>query len=60
MPLINRMFPGAPRTPGRIRRYAKVDAPRRIVVGIGTVGVLSFDALRWCVNVGVTRLGACR
>ena len=25
----------------RVRRYAKVDAPRRVVVGIGTVGALS-------------------
>ena len=36
----------------RVRRYAKVDAPRRVVVGIGTVGAVSFDALRWCSSVG--------
>jgi CRISPR-associated endonuclease Cas1 len=38
----------------RVRRYAKVDAPRRVVVGIGTVGAVSFDALRWCSSVGTS------
>jgi hypothetical protein len=32
----------------RLRRYSKIDPPRRVVVGIGTVGAVSFDALRWC------------
>jgi CRISPR-associated endonuclease Cas1 len=38
----------------RVRRYAKVDAPRRVVVGIGTVGAVSFDALRFCSSVGTS------
>ena len=44
----------------RIRRYSKVDAPRRVVVGVGTVGAVTFDALRWCSSVGtsVVVLGA--
>ena len=44
----------------RIRRYPKVDAPHRVVVGIGTVGAVSFDALRWCSSVGtsIVALGA--
>ena len=41
----------------RVRRYAKVDAPRRVVVGIGTVGAVSFDALRWCSSVGTCSRG---
>jgi CRISPR-associated endonuclease Cas1 len=36
----------------RIRRYSKIRPPRRVVVGIGTVGAISLDALRWCVRVG--------
>ncbi len=36
----------------RVRRYSKVDPPRRVVVGIGTEGVLSLGALRWCAQVG--------
>ena len=36
----------------RLRRYSKIDPPRRVVVGIGTVGSVSFDALRWCSRVG--------
>jgi CRISPR-associated protein Cas1 len=36
----------------RTRRYSKVDPPRRVVVGIGTVGAVSLDALRWCSSVG--------
>ena len=36
----------------RVRRYAKVAAPLRVVVVIGTVGAVSFDALRWCSSVG--------
>jgi len=32
----------------RIRRYTKLDAPRRLVVGVGTVGTMSMDAFRWC------------
>ncbi len=36
----------------RVRRYAKVDAPAKVVVGIGTTGAVSFDALRWCSSVG--------
>ena len=36
----------------RLRRYSKVHPPRRVAVGIGTVGVVSFDALRWCSKVG--------
>jgi CRISPR-associated endonuclease Cas1 len=35
-----------------VRRYSKIDPPRRVVVGIGTVGAVSFDALRWCSKVG--------
>ena len=38
----------------RVRRYPKVDPPRRVVVGIGTVGNLSFDAVRWCSQVGTS------
>ncbi|MBF6558173.1 MAG: CRISPR-associated endonuclease Cas1 [Acidimicrobiales bacterium] len=38
----------------RIRRYAKVDGPSRVVVGIGTAGAVSFDALRWCSATGST------
>jgi CRISPR-associated endonuclease Cas1 len=38
----------------RVRRFAKVDAPRRVVVGIGTVGGVTFDALRWCSSVGTS------
>jgi CRISPR-associated endonuclease Cas1 len=38
----------------RVRRYAKVDAPARVVVGIGTVGAVSLDALRWCSSVGTS------
>jgi CRISPR-associated endonuclease Cas1 len=38
----------------RVRRYPKVDPPRRLVVGIGTVGTLSFDAVRWCSQVGTS------
>lgn len=36
----------------RVRRFTKVEPPSRLVVGIGTVGGVSLDALRWCVNVG--------
>ncbi|MGP0108114.1 MAG: CRISPR-associated endonuclease Cas1 [Acidimicrobiales bacterium] len=36
----------------RLRRYSKIDPPRRVVVGIGTVGAVSLDALRWCSSVG--------
>ncbi len=36
----------------RIRRYSKINPPRRVVVGIGTVGAVSLDALRWCSRVG--------
>jgi CRISPR-associated endonuclease Cas1 len=36
----------------RVRRFTKIDPPRRLVIGIGTVGILSLGALRWCVNVG--------
>lgn len=32
----------------RLRRIAKVDAPRRLVVGGGAEGIVTFDALRWC------------
>jgi CRISPR-associated endonuclease Cas1 len=44
----------------RVRRFAKVDAPRRLVVGIGTQGIVSIDALRFCARVGtpVVVLGA--
>lgn len=38
----------------RLRRYAKTEAPSRVVVGIGTVGMVTFDALRWCSAVGTT------
>jgi CRISPR-associated endonuclease Cas1 len=36
----------------RLRRYSKIDPPRRVVVGIGTVGMVSLDAIRWCTRVG--------
>jgi CRISPR-associated endonuclease Cas1 len=36
----------------RIRRYSKVAPPRRVVVGVGTVGTLTLDALRWCSQTG--------
>ena len=36
----------------RVRRFTKIEPPGRLIVGIGTVGALSLDALRWCVNVG--------
>ena len=36
----------------RIRRYSKIDPPRRVVVGIGTEEEVSLDALRWCSGVG--------
>jgi CRISPR-associated protein Cas1 len=36
----------------RVRRYAKVDPPRRVVVGIGTAGTVSLEALRWCAATG--------
>jgi CRISPR-associated endonuclease Cas1 len=44
----------------RVRRYAKIDAPARVIIGIGTTGTLSLDALRWCSSVGtcVVVLGA--
>src|ERR1700676_919924 len=38
----------------RVRRYTKLDAPRRLVVGIGTVGAVTFDALRWCSATGTS------
>ena len=37
----------------RVRRFTKIDTPRRLVVGAGTEGIVSFDALRWCTKVGV-------
>ena len=37
----------------RVRRFTKIDAPRRLVVGAGTEGIVSFDALRWCTKVAV-------
>ena len=37
----------------RVRRFAKIDAPRRLVVGIGTEGMVTFDALRWCTRTAV-------
>ncbi len=37
----------------RVRRFTKIDAPRRLVVASGTEGIVSFDALRWCTKVGV-------
>ncbi len=36
----------------RVRRFTKIEPPGRLIVGIGTVGGVSLDALRWCVNVG--------
>ncbi len=36
----------------RVRRYPKIDPPLRIAIGIGTVGTVSLDALRWCSQVG--------
>ena len=36
----------------RVRRYPKVEPPRPVVVGIGTVGMVTMDAIRWCTNVG--------
>ena len=36
----------------RERRFAKTDAPRRVVVTSGTDGVVSLESLRWCASVG--------
>jgi CRISPR-associated endonuclease Cas1 len=36
----------------RLRRFTKIEPPGRLVVGIGTVGNVSLDAIRWCVLVG--------
>lgn len=38
----------------RNRRFAKVNAPLRVAVGIGTAGILTFDALRWCRATGTS------
>ena len=37
----------------RLRRFTRIDPPRRLVMGAGAEGVVSFDALRWCTKVGV-------
>lgn len=37
----------------RMRRFTKIDAPRRLVVGAGAEGIVTFDALRWCAKVAV-------
>lgn len=37
----------------RVRRFTKIDTPRRLVVAAGSEGIVSFDALRWCTKVAV-------
>ena len=38
----------------RERRSPKVNPPRRLAVGIGSAGFLTFETLRWCASVGTT------